>query len=408
MSTVLFGVLCFTGVIVALVGLLLVARAILLPSGAVEVRINDDPARTLAVPAGGTLLAALAARNVFLPSACGGRGTCGACKVTVREGGGAALPTEAPHLGRAERRAGVRLACQVKVWRDMRIELSPDVLETRRWRCRVRSNDNVATYIKELVLDLPPGEEVAFRSGSYVQVVCPPHRLSFRDFAIGPPFRDEWDRYDLWRFESVTSDAVERAYSMANWAGEKGRIVLNVRIALPPPDVPEAPPGRGSSYLFGLARGAELAVSGPFGHFFVRDTDAEMCFVGGGAGMAPMRSHILDQLLGQRTRRRITFWYGARSLREAFYVDDFDRLAAAHANFEWHLALSAPAAEDGWSGPTGFIHQVLHDAYLAAHDAPEEVEYYLCGPPAMIAACRKMLDDLGVPPGNVLFDDFSV
>jgi Na+-transporting NADH:ubiquinone oxidoreductase subunit F len=389
------------------VALLLATRAVVMPSRAVEVRINDDAARKLSVPAGDTLLATLSSRDIFVPSACGGQGTCGVCKVTVREGGGTVLATETPHLGRRETREGVRLACQVKVWRNMHIELSPEILETRRVRCRVRSNKNVATFIKEITLDLPAGEALAFRAGSYIQIECPPHRVSFREFSVDAPFREYWDRYDVWRYESDTSEMVERAYSLANWAGEEGVLVLNVRIALPPPDVPEAPPGQGSSYLFSLEPGAEVVVAGPFGDFFARDSGAEMCFIGGGAGMAPMRSHVFDQLLGHRTQRKITFWYGARSLEEAFYVEDFERLAVEHPNFEWHLALSEPLPRDDWDGPIGFIHQILHDAYLAEHDAPEEVEYYLCGPPAMIDACRHMLDDLGVPPENILFDDFG-
>jgi Na+-transporting NADH:ubiquinone oxidoreductase subunit F len=265
----------------------------------------------------------------------------------------------------------------------------------------------VATFIKETILELPRGEKVPFRAGGYVQIECPPHEVSFRDFDVAEPYRADWDRYDLWRYVSRVDERVQRAYSLANYPGEEGILVLNVRIALPPPGVPDAAPGKMSSYLFGLRAGDEIAVSGPYGHFFARDTGNEMCFIGGGAGMAPMRAHIFDQLERLHTDRKITFWYGARSLREAFYVDDFDRLAREHRNFEWHLALSEPLAEDRWSGQTGFIHQVLYDSYLKRHPAPEDVEYYLCGPPAMIDACRKMLFDLGVEDENVMFDDFG-
>jgi Na+-transporting NADH:ubiquinone oxidoreductase subunit F len=295
----------------------------------------------------------------------------------------------------------------VKVRQDMSIAVPASVFDVRRWHCRVRSNRSVATFIKEIVLELPAGEEVPFRAGGYVQTECPVHEVRFRDFDIDERCRADWDKYDLWRYVSTVDEPVQRAYSLANAPGEKGILMLNVRIALPPLDVPEAPPGKMSSYLFALKPSDEIVVSGPFGEFFARPTQNEMCFIGGGAGMAPMRSHILDQLEGLRSTLKITFWYGARSLREAFYIDLFDRLAAAHENFAWHLALSEPLPEDQWTGHRGFIHQVLYDVYLKGHPAPEEVEYYLCGPPAMIDACRKLLDDLGVEPENVMFDDFG-
>ncbi|UCE86930.1 MAG: NADH:ubiquinone reductase (Na(+)-transporting) subunit F [Deltaproteobacteria bacterium] len=407
MLTLALGVLFFTGVIVALVVVLLVAKRQLLPEGSVEIDINDDPDRTLRVRAGDTLLATLAAQRIFVPSACGGKGTCGVCKVTVMEGAGALLPSEVAHVSRREAREGVRLACQIKVRKDMKIAVPPEIFAVRRWRCRVRSNRNVATFIKELVLELPEGEEIPFRAGGYVQVRCPPHVVRYRDFEIDERYRSEWDRNDMWRYVSTVEEEVERAYSMANYPGETGILLLNVRIASPPPELPDAPPGKLSSYLFSLAPGDEVTVSGPFGEFFAHATDNEMCYIGGGAGMAPMRSHIFDQLLRLHTQRKITFWYGARSLKEAFYIEAFDALAAEHPNFEWHLALSDPLESDHWTGYTGFIHQVVHDNHLKDHPTPEEVEYYLCGPPLMMDACKAMLFELGVEPENVMFDDFG-
>jgi Na+-transporting NADH:ubiquinone oxidoreductase subunit F len=386
---------------------LLLARRVLVPTGRVAIHIDGTPERVLRVESGGTLLATLATERIFVPSACGGQGTCGTCTVTVHEGGGTLLPTERSHIGEREARLGSRLACQVKVKREMRITLPAEIQGVQRWSCRVRSTRNVATFIREIILELPASEGLSFRAGGYMQVHCPPHDLRYRDFEIEAPYRTEWDRHDLWRFASHTEDATERAYSMANYPEERGIVTLNVRIALPPPDVLEAPPGKVSSYLFGLRKGDEVTIAGPYGQFYARETDKEMCFVGGGAGMAPLRSHIFDQLERLHTKRSITFWYGARGLSEAFYVEDFDRLAAQNDNFDWSLALSEPRPEDRWSGQTGFIHQVLYDTYLEQHPSPEEIEYYLCGPPAMIDACTCMLDELGVPAENVLFDDFG-
>jgi Na+-transporting NADH:ubiquinone oxidoreductase subunit F len=405
--TIGFGVLFFTLVIVGLVGVLMFAKARLVPSGTVTIEINDDPEKTCSVPSGGTLLNTLADRQIFIPSACGGQGTCGVCKVDVLEGGGSILPTELTHITRKEAREGTRLSCQVKVKQDMKIHAEPEIFDVRRWKCTVRSNHNVATFIKELVLELPPGEDVPFRAGGYIQIECPPHVARYSDFEVEDEFREDWDKFDLWRYVSTVEESEQRAYSMANYPEEKGLIMLNVRIASPPPRVPDAPPGKMSSYIFALKPGDEVTIAGPFGEFFARETGNEMIFIGGGAGMAPMRSHILDQFLRLHTDRKVSFWYGARSLREAFYVEDFDDIAQKNDNFTWHLALSEPLPEDEWEGATGFIHQVLYDEYLKDHKAPEDVEYYLCGPPMMIEACKKMLTDLGVEPDNILLDDFG-
>ena len=407
MLTVAFGVLCFTVVIVSLVVVLLLAKSRLQPGGQVEILINDDPEKALRVDRGENLLGTLSANKIFIPSACGGKGTCGVCLVTVKEGGGALLPTEVSHIKPPEAREGVRLACQVKVKEDMKIELPPELFEVRRWSCRVRSNDSVATFIKELVLELPPGDEVPFRAGGYIQIECPPHELRYRDFEIGEEYRGEWDQYDMWRYISKVDEPVQRAYSMANYPGEAGVIMLNVRVCSPPPNAAEAPPGQMSSYIFGLKPGDEVVISGPFGEFFARPTDNEMCFIGGGAGMAPMRSHIFDQFERLASKRKVTFWYGARSLREAFYEDHFDRIQEKDENFKWYLALSEPLPEDDWDGLTGFIHEVVYENYLKDHPAPEDIEYYLCGPPLMLQACKQMLSDLGVEPENILFDDFG-
>jgi Na+-transporting NADH:ubiquinone oxidoreductase subunit F len=404
---ILSGVAMFTAVILLLVTLLVVARRRLVAHGDVSIVINDDAAKALKVQAGGTLLGTLAEHKIFIPSACGGKGACGVCEVVVREGGGEMLPTEAGFISRGEAKRGCRLACQVKVKRDMKIEVAPEIFEVRRWRCRVVSNRNVATFIKELKLALPEGETVPFRAGGYVQIECPPHALAFRDFDIDAQFRDVWDRFDLWRFHSTCPEPVTRAYSMANYPGERGMLLFTIRICFPPDYRTDIPPGIMSSWVFNLKPGDEVTVSGPFGEFFARDTDREMCFVGGGAGMAPMRSHIFDQFHRLHTKRKVTFWYGARSLREAFYTGEFDAIQAANQNFEWHLALSEPLAEDNWTGATGFIHQVLFDRYLKSHPAPEEIEYYMCGPGPMTRAVIDMLLSLGVDRENILLDDFG-
>jgi len=407
-TTVLLGVGMFTLTIVSLVGLLMLARQQLVSTGDVTITVNDDLDKAFRANAGGTLLETLAANRIFIPSACGGKGSCGVCVVKVQQGGGAILPTELSHISRGEARCGSRLSCQVKVKQDMVVTLPPEVFSVQKWRCKVRSNNNVATFIKELVLELPQGESVPFRAGGYIQVEAPEGSVKYSDFQIDEEYRPDWDKFDLWRYTSTVDEPVTRAYSMANYPEERGVIMLNVRVASPPPRAPEGtPPGKMSSYIFGLQPGDEVTISGPFGEFFAKESQAEMVFVGGGAGMAPMRSHIFDQFQRLRTSRKVSYWYGARSLREAFYCDDFDAIARRYENFNWHLALSEPLPEDHWTGHTGFIHQVVLENYLKDHPAPEDIEYYLCGPPMMLKACMDMLDTLGVERENILYDDFG-
>lgn len=407
MLTVVYGIVGFTVVICALVLILLFARSRLVSTGQVTITINDDPTKALHTSSGSTLLSTLAENKLFIPSACGGQGTCGVCRVVVREGGGSLLPTEAGHISRKEARQGMRLSCQVKVKENMKIEVPAEVFEIRKWTCKVRSNHNVATFIKELILELPEGEEVPFRAGGYIQIECPPHVVHYKDFEIEDEYHEDWDKFDQWRFVSTVDEPVVRAYSMANYPDERDIIMLNVRVASPPPRMPDVPPGKMSSYIFGLKPGDEVVISGPYGEFFARETDNEMIFIGGGAGMAPMRSHIFDQFRRLHTKRKVSFWYGARSLREAFYVEDFDSIAAENENFAWHLALSEPLPVDNWTGLKGFIHQVLFDNYLKNHPAPEDCEYYICGPPMMNDAVIQMLTDLGVERENIMFDDFG-
>ncbi len=408
LGLVFFGVFMFTFVVLALVFLILFAKSKLVASGNVSIIINDDPDKKLTIPVGGKLMSALAAQKIFVPSACGGGGTCGTCKLKVVEGGGDILPTELSSINRKEAREGFRLSCQVPVKGDMKIEVPPEVFDVKKWECTVRSNHNVATFIKELVLELPAGEDVNFRAGGYIQIEAPPHTVNYRDFIVEDEYKGDWDRFDMWRYISVVDEDIVRAYSMANYPQEKGIIMLNVRIASPPPSDPNVPPGQMSSYIFNLKPGDKVTISGPYGEFFARETGNEMVFIGGGAGMAPMRSHIFDQLRRLNSSRRISYWYGARSLREMFYQEDFDELAKSHENFTWHVGLSEPLPEDNWNGPTGFIHQVLFDHYLKDHPAPEDCEYYLCGPPLMLDAVTRMLDNLGVESENIMYDDFGI
>jgi Na+-transporting NADH:ubiquinone oxidoreductase subunit F len=408
MTEIVAGIVVFTAVVLALVALLLAAKRRLVPSGDVTIVVNEDPAKALKVASGDTLLSVLARHHIFIPSACGGKGSCGVCKVNVREGGGSILPTETSFVSRGEQKRGCRLACQVKVKRDMKIEVAPEIFEVRKWQCTVLGNRNVSTFIKELKLALPEGEDVPFRAGGYVQIQCPPHEISFRDFDIEPEFREEWDRFDLWRFRSVVTEPVERAYSMANYPLERGILLFTIRIAFPPDYREDIPPGKMSSWLFNLKPGDKVTVSGPYGEFFARDTDKEMCFVAAGAGMAPMRAHIFDQLLRLKSQRRMVFWYSARNLKESFYREEFDRLAAEYPNFSWHLVLSEPRPEDNWTGPVGLVrHNVLRDMYLKNHPAPEDIEYYLCGPKVMNDAVIRLAMDYGVDRENILLDDFG-
>lgn len=401
------GVVAFTAIVLALVLVILLARLMLVPRGNVTILINDDPDKALSVATGSKLLGTLAAEAIFVPSACGAQGTCAQCKLVVKKGGGDILPTERDFMTRREVREGARLACQVPVKQDMEIEIPPEIFDVKKWECTVRSNQNVATFIKELVLELPPGEDVNFRAGGYIQIECPPHVVDFKNLYVEEEYHPDWDKYDVWRYKSKVTEQTVRAYSMANYPAEKGVIILNVRIATPPPEAPKAPPGVMSSYIFNLKPGEKVTISGPYGEFFVKDSDAEMIYIGGGAGMAPLRSHIFDLLRREKSDRKISYWYGARSLREVFYAEEFERLQRALPNFTWHLALSEPLPEDHWTGLTGFIHQVLYDEYLQDHPAPEDCEYYFCGPPLMNQAVLKLLDDLGVEEENVFFDDFG-
>lgn len=406
LQQVFLGVGLFTTVVLILVFVILAARAKLVSVGNVNVIVNDE--KTLAIPVGSKLMQGLADADLFVPSACGGGGTCGQCRVQVLSGGGAILPTETSIINKRDAANHFRLSCQVAVKQDMQVQVADEVFGVKRYDCTVVSNRNVASFIKELVLALPEGEELDFRAGGYIQIDCPPHDLKYTDFDIDERFRDEWDRFNLWRYESHVKNTESRAYSMASFPLEKTVVKLNVRIATPPPGADDSiPPGVMSSFIFNLKPGDHAIVSGPFGEFFAKETDNEMVFIGGGAGMAPMRAHIFDQLKRRHSKRKMSFWYGARSLKEMFYKEEFDELAQINDNFDWHLALSEPQPEDNWDGLTGFIHSVLYDEYLSKHPAPEDCEYYLCGPPMMNSAVIKMLDSLGVPKENILLDDFG-
>lgn len=405
MLEIALGIIIFTVIVIALVFVIIGAKSKLVASGDVEILINDE--KKIHVPVGGKLLTALADNGLFVPSACGGGGTCAQCKVKIHSGGGEILPTELGHITKREAAEGERLACQVAIKHDMNIEVEDSVFGVKKWECTVKSNHNVATFIKELVLELPNGERIDYEAGGYIQIECPPHVAKYQDFDIEEEFRDEWDKYDLWRYTSDVKEDTLRAYSMASYPEEK-EIMLNVRIATPPPGAPDSvPPGIMSSYIFNLKPGGKCVISGPYGEFYAKKTDAEMVFIGGGAGMAPMRSHIFNQLRTVKTNRKMTFWYGARSKREMFYVEDFDMLARENDNFEWHVALSDPLPEDNWDGYTGFIHNVLLEEFIKNHPAPEDCEYYLCGPPMMNSAVVNMLIENGVEPENIMLDDFG-
>jgi Na+-transporting NADH:ubiquinone oxidoreductase subunit F len=407
MTEIILGVSMFTAIVLVLVLAILFAKSKLVASGDILIKINGDDGKVIKTTPGGKLLGALADNGIFISSACGGGGSCGQCRVKIKSGGGEILPTELGHITKREAREGCRLSCQVAVKHDMDIEVPADVFGVKKWECEVISNNNVATFIKELVLKIPNGESVPFRAGGYIQIEAPPHHVRYRDFDIPEEYRPDWERFGFFNVESKVDEPVLRAYSMANYPEEEGIIMLNVRIATPPPNNLSLPAGKMSSYIWSLKPGDKVTISGPFGEFFAKDTDAEMVFVGGGAGMAPMRSHIFDQLKRIKTKRKMTYWYGARSLREMFYVDDFNKLAEENDNFEWFVALSDPQPEDNWTGYTGFIHNVLYENYLKNHEAPEDCEYYMCGPPMMSAAVIGMLKDLGVEDENILLDDFG-
>ena len=407
MEIIILGVSMFTVIVLALVMVILFAKSKLVSSGDVTISINGDPEKAVTTAAGGKLLGALADQGIFIPSACGGGGTCGQCRVEIHSGGGDILPTELGHINKREAKEGCRLACQVAVKQDMDIELEDEIFGVQQWECEVISNDNKATFIKELKLQIPNGESVPFRAGGYIQIEAPAHHVKYSDFDIDEQYRGDWNHFGFFDVESKVDTDTLRAYSMANYPEEEGIIMLNVRIATPPPGRLHLPAGKMSSYIFSLKPGDKVTISGPFGEFFAKDTDNEMVFIGGGAGMAPMRSHIFDQLKRLKSKRKMSFWYGARSKREMFYEDDYNGLAAENDNFEWHVALSDPQPEDNWDGLTGFIHNVLHEQYLKDHEAPEDCEYYMCGPPMMNAAVIHMLKDLGVEDENIMLDDFG-
>jgi Na+-transporting NADH:ubiquinone oxidoreductase subunit F len=399
------GVGVFTSVIVGLVGVLTLARRQLVAQGEVTVLVNHEKA--LKVLPGQSLLSAMAAQDIFIPSACGGGGTCAMCKCVVTEGAGDVLPTEVGHLTLRERKEHVRLACQIKVKQDLKIELPEEVFGVKKFDGVVRSNHNVATFIKELVVELPEGVHLDFEPGGYIQIDVPKFRASFRDFEVEERFREDWDRFRLWDLvASNDEEGVFRAYSMANHPAEGNIVMLNIRIATPPPNS-DAPPGLCSSYTFSLKPGDRITMSGPYGEFAINPTDREMIYVGGGAGMAPLRSQIFHLFHTLRTGRKVSYWYGARSMREIFYEEEFRAIEREFPNFEFHIALSDPLPEDNWEGYVGFIHNVVIEHYLSKHDTPEDCEYYFCGPPLMLKAVLKMCDDFGVPPENVRFDDFG-
>ncbi|NQZ93166.1 MAG: NADH:ubiquinone reductase (Na(+)-transporting) subunit F [Moritella sp.] len=404
---IILGVVMFTVIVLALVTVILFAKSKLVSEGDITISINGDPEKSVVTGAGGKLLGSLSASGIFVSSACGGGGTCGQCRVTVKSGGGDILPTELDHISKGEAREGERLACQVSVKVDMDIELPEEIFGVKKWECEVISNDNKATFIKELKMAIPNGEVVPFRAGGYIQIEAPAHHVKYSDYDIPEEYRGDWKHFGFFDIESKVDEETIRAYSMANCPEEAGIIMLNVRIATPPPRNLSLPAGKMSSYIFSLKAGDKVTISGPFGEFFARETDNEMVFVGGGAGMAPMRSHIFDQLNRLNTNRKVSFWYGARSKREMFYVEDFDMLAKENENFQWHVALSDPQPEDNWEGYTGFIHNVILENYLADHEAPEDCEYYMCGPPMMNAAVIGMLKDLGVEDENIMLDDFG-
>lgn len=410
MLTAIVAIVIFLAVIWILVAILLYARKKLIPSGKVKITINGE--KEIEHERGCSLLQALSDEKVFVPSACGGGGSCGTCKGKVLSGGGTILPTELSHISRKMASENYRLFCQVKVRENMEIEIPREFFGIKKWKCTVVSNRNVATFIKELVVRLPEGERMAFRSGGYVQIDIPACNVDFSRMEIDEPYRQDWEKMGLFALKMNNSTPTVRAYSMANHPAEDGIVMLNVRIATPPIDrkrggFSKVSPGVASSYIYNLKSGDEVTVSGPYGEFFLEDTQREMMFIGGGAGMAPMRSHIFHLFKNQHTGRKVSFWYGGRSRKELFYVDEFSEIEKCNDNFTFHIALSDPQPDDHWDGPTGFIHQVILENYLKEHQAPEDIEYYICGPPMMLQAVLQMLDSLGVEPEMIHYDDFG-
>ena len=406
-TTTIASIIVVCSIILFLVSLLLIASSKLQPQGEVKISINDG-SDSISVKPGTSLLSALSSKNIYLPSACGGGGTCAVCKCQVVDGGGDILATEKTHISRKDAQDNWRLACQVKVRNDLDIKVKDEVLSIKKWECTVKSNDNVATFIKELIVELPEGENLNFQSGGYIQIDIPKYDVDFKDFDIEKEYHEDWDKYNIWDFKLKNDQEIFRAYSMANHPAEGNIVMLNVRIATPPPPLwNEVPPGIASSYIFDLKPGDKVTISGPYGDFFIKDTEREMVYVGGGAGMAPLRSHIFHLFHTLKTGRKVSYWYGARSKREMFYDDHFKKIEEKFPNFEYHVALSDPMPEDNWKGFTGFIHQVVHDNYLKDHEDPTEIEYYMCGPPMMNTAVTNMLLDLGVEEDMIDFDDFG-
>ena len=408
LAVVISSVVVFLVIVYLLVTMLFIAEKKLISQEDVQISINDDPDKAFSVKPGATLLSSLSTQNIFVPSACGGGGTCGVCKCQVDEGGGDILSTETSHISRSEAKDNWRLSCQVKIRENMKIRLPNEVLDVKKWECTVKSNRSVATFIKELIVELPEGDNIDFKSGGYIQIDIPKYKCSYSEFNVEEEYREDWDKFKMWDLVAEnTEEDVFRAYSMANHPAEGNRVMLNVRIAHPPPQQWDAPPGVASSYIYNLKAGDKVTISGPYGEFFIKDTDREMVYIGGGAGMAPMRSHLFHLFDTLKTGRKVSYWYGARSKREMFYDQQFKDIQEKFPNFSYHVALSDPLEEDNWDSYVGFIHQVLHDNYLKDHEDPTEIEYYICGPPMMLTACRNMLDDLGVESNMVDFDDFG-
>ncbi len=407
MITVGLSFFVFTIVIMLLVLLITTLERRLISQEDINILVNNDSSKQITTQAGGTLLSALSYSGIYLPSACGGGGTCAMCKCQVFDGAGDILPTEVSHFTRKEVKEKWRLSCQVKMKNDLKIGIPNEVFNIQKFQCTVHSNNNVATFIKELVLDIDKGQKLDFEAGGYIQIYVPPYACDFKAFQIEEEYRDVWDKFDIWRYRASNDEEIFRAYSMANHPAEGNIIMLNIRIATPPPGRDDIAPGICSSYVFNLKAGDKVTVSGPYGEFFQKKTDREMMFIGGGAGMAPLHSHVFDLFHTKKTKRKVSYWYGARSLREMFYQDEFEKIAKENSNFSFHIALSEPLSEDNWKGSVGFIHQVALDEYLNQHPDPTEIEYYLCGPPMMLDAVQNMLDSLGVEREMIAFDDFG-